>query len=492
MTFEKKITRHCLACGWQTSDFLASRGDGEKFLCCNRCNSVYLEKIPLSVADLYTDNYFALAAGHAESNQEERIGYEGSYENIYRDSEFYWAYRLCDYVLKKVQKEKAVIRCLDIGAATGRLLNVFKATGYQTYGIEFSNPARSTAASHGHTMTNQAVESLQVNHEGFDVVTALEVIEHVENLPEFFLGIARVMSEDGIFLGYFPSADNRYFGIKADYHWLHNSFEHLVYPTEQGIRAAMFAAFDQNIFTTTFLTVQGEDVIPNTLVVAFKKPINGEVKGEVAELFRQLNYLNDPNFLLASWSPAGLAAGWKAILENQIKPTCPDVPYVVALMCSKFGLEAIPNFVIQHMVEIDYLTDSQILDLLAMAMHRGKINFINEILEKTSSRNLPQALISEYHKLVFDYENTANNKKNLFSNQFENSGPEKIIDERIALLARYDAIVRERDLAVYERDTAISELDAAREQLYWVYSTKTWKLMLSMRRFLENIKRIRE
>ena len=330
-------------------------------------------------------------------------------------------------------------------------------------------------------MTNQAVESLQVEHEGFDVVTALEVIEHVENLPEFFLGIARVMSENGIFLGYFPSADNKYFGIKADYHWLHNSFEHLVYPTEQGIRTAMFAAFEQNIFTTTFLTVQGEDVIPNTLVVAFKRPIIGEVKGEVAELFRQLNYLNDPNFLFTICSPAGLTADWKAILENQINQTCPDVPYVVALMCSKFGLEAIPNFVMQHIVEIECLTDSQVLDLLAMAMHRGKIHFINEILEKTSSRNLPQALISEYHKLVFDYENTSNNDKNLFSSQFEKSSSEKIIDERIALLARYDAMVRERDAAVSERD-------AATEQLYWVYSTKTWKLMHSMRRFFENIK----
>lgn len=496
MTFETKITKHCLACGWQTADYLTLRGDGEKFLRCNRCNSVYLEKIPLSVADLYSDNYFALAAGHAESNQEERIGYEGSYENIYRDSEFYWAYRLCDYVFKKVQKDKSVIRCLDIGAATGRLLNVFKAAGYQTYGIEFSDPARDTAASHGHTMTNQAVESLQVEHEGFDVVTALEVIEHVENLPEFFLGIARVMSENGIFLGYFPSADNKYFGIKADYHWLHNSFEHLVYPTEQGIRAAMYAAFEQNIFTTTFLTVQGEDVIPNTLVVGFKKPINGEVKGKIAELFRQLNYLNDPNFLFNSHSPAGLAEGWKFIEENPTISTCSDVPYVVALMCSKFGLEAIPNFVMQHMVEIHYLTDSQILDLLAMAMHRGKIHFIAEILEKTSSRNLPQGLILEYHKLVFEYENANYKMENSFFNQFESSDS-KIIDERSVLLARYDAIVKlrdaaiaERDAAISERNAAISERNAANEQLYLVNSSKIWKAMLLYKKLIAYIKRI--
>ncbi len=408
MAIETKFTEHCLACGWEVPEFVVTRSDGENFLRCQRCQSVYLEKIPLRVADLYADNYFALSAGHAESNQEERIGYEGSYDSIYLDSEFYWAFRFCDYLLNKVQKCEQTRRCLDIGAATGRLLNVFKAAGYQTNGIEFSMPARRAAESHGHSMTNQTIESLQIEHEGFTVVTALEVIEHLENLPEFFSGVNRVMADEGIFLGYFPSADDRYFGVKGSYHWLHNSFEHLIYPTELGIRYALRASFGNNIFTTTFLTVQGEDVIPNTLVIAFKKSITGESKERVAELFRQLNYINDPNFLFSESDPAGLREGWKLTIANQSVSGCADLPYVVSVLCSKFGLAAIPNFVMDCSTKIDSLTDSQVLDLLCMAMHRGRIHFIKEILTKITSRELPLSLISEYSKLVTDFEIISN------------------------------------------------------------------------------------
>lgn len=522
MKKEKKLSGRCLACEWTEANFVALRSDGERFLRCSRCQSVYLEKIPLRATDLYDENYFALDLCSAESNQEDRVGYEVSYESKYSNSEFYWAFRLCDYLLNKTIEGEQVKRCLDVGAATGRLLNVFKEADYQTYGIEFSDPARNVAASHGHTMTNQAIESLQIDHAGFNVVTALEVIEHVENLQEFFSGICKVMAEDGIFLGYFPSSYDEYFGVTNSYHWLHISFEHLIYPTEMGIREAMRASFGKNIFTTTFLTMQGEDVIPNTLVIAFKKNIAKTGKVEVAELFRQLNYLNDPNFFHFSTTHAGLGEVWKELLRNQTVVTCTDVPFLVGVLCSKFGLAEIPNFVMECNVEVDLLSDSKVLDLLAMAMHRGRVHFIKDILTKITSRKLPPGLIKEYYKLVADFEKNENVNEAAMIQDFGGGGSEKVIDEISLMSARYDAVSTGRDAALVERDAALAERDAAlmerdaalakrdaalmerdaalaerdavkaerdstKEELYLVYRSISWKITWLLRMFTSKI-----
>lgn len=404
MTIETKLTQHCLGCGWVGSEPFVSRGDGVMLVRCQRCRSIYLERIPVRVADLYTDNYFALTAGHAELNQDERIGYEGSYENTYLDSEFYWAFRLADFVANSLQGDVQARRCLDIGAATGRLLNVFRAAGYKTHGIEFSDPARGIADGRGHVMTNQSVETLLTEHAGFEVVTALEVIEHVEDLRGFFGGINRVMADNGIFLGYFPSADERWFGPTSNYHWLNNSLEHLIYPSEDGIRRAMAEAFGDNVFIATFLTVQGKDVIPFSLVIALKNPVSAERRALVAELFRQLNYLTDRELAFADVGPAALAAGWKAAIEEQTDAIPADLPFVAALLCSKFGTFAVPRFLMQCGFLAERLTDKQVLDFLAMAMHQGSIHFMENLLKSTTERSFMPSIRQEFHRLADDYQ----------------------------------------------------------------------------------------
>src|SRR4029077_20618695 len=103
---------------------------------CPSCGSLYLEKVPRNIRDLYDENYFGQAGDPSGRNQEEGIGYEASYDTTYRDAEFYWAFRCADYLSQLLSKDgprssfshadDAPPCCLDIGSATGRLLNVSK------------------------------------------------------------------------------------------------------------------------------------------------------------------------------------------------------------------------------------------------------------------------------------------------------------------------------------------------------------------------------
>lgn len=406
MSAETKPVHNCPACGSPEAASVLRRADGIPMARCLRCRSVYLERVPIGITGLYADGYFGLAAGHAQRNQRERIGYEGSYESTFSDAGFYWAYRLADFVFGALQGAVGLRRSLDIGAATGRLLNVFKSAGYATHGIELSGSARVMAQDRGHVMYAQPVEQLEASARRFHVVTALEVIEHVEDLRSLFGGIHRVMADTSVFLAFYPSADERWFGATPDYHWLNNSFEHLIYPSEAGIRHALAEAFGDNVFVATFLTTQGQDVIPNSVVVALKAPDSDEGRATVAELFRELRYLTDAEFALADTGPAGLGAGWIAAIEDRATEHPADLPFLVAVLCSKFGSSAVPLFLMQHDLDLGRLTDAQVVDLLAMAMHQGGIDFMRGLLAEIPQRRPRPDLKEDFQRVVDDHDET--------------------------------------------------------------------------------------
>lgn len=389
-----KLVLACPACGVLDGVPFVRRGDGVMLRRCVACGSIYIDSIPVDVAGIYRDNYFALSDDDAVLNAKTRIGYEASYESCYLDAEFYWAFRLADFVANQLQGIQAGRCCLDVGAATGRLLNVFAAAGYETHGVEFSAPARAMAASRGHCMsaTPAGTESTHIGR--FDVVTALEVIEHVEDLAGFFRGIHVVMADGGVFVGYFPSSDEVAFGRSPDYHWLHSSYEHLVYLSEAGIRKVLAPFFGRNVYVVTFLTRQGEDVIPNSIVLAIKGDVDATALHPVAELFRQLAYLNDRAAfdLNLPRGPAALAAGWDLASSH--------LPFVAGVLCAKFGDFEVARHLRRDGVTLTDLDGAQLGDLLVMAMHEGGIDWMRANLPLIGPRIALQTVVAECSAIV--------------------------------------------------------------------------------------------
>ena len=69
---------------------------------------------------------------------------------------------------------------LDLGCATGPLLEVARSAGYRTRGVEPSRWASAVASSAGLAVDNCTFEEFRTE-ERFDIVTCLDVLEHVDS-----------------------------------------------------------------------------------------------------------------------------------------------------------------------------------------------------------------------------------------------------------------------------------------------------------------------
>jgi SAM-dependent methyltransferase len=108
--------------------------------------------------------------------------------------------------------QKPVGRYLDVGCGDGRWtyeISTFLETGADTYGIDFSEQAIGFARlinPHLH-FSVQAGENIDFPDQYFDLVSTIEVIEHVEDGKEeaFLAELRRVMADDGLLILTTPS-----------------------------------------------------------------------------------------------------------------------------------------------------------------------------------------------------------------------------------------------------------------------------------------------
>lgn len=91
-------------------------------------------------------------------------------------------------------------RLLDVGCATGFFMEAAADEGYDVHGVEFSKVAISFARSdiksrivHGDVNALRAQET-----EPFDVVTAFDIIEHVQNPADFLKDIHEILRPGGV------------------------------------------------------------------------------------------------------------------------------------------------------------------------------------------------------------------------------------------------------------------------------------------------------
>jgi 2-polyprenyl-3-methyl-5-hydroxy-6-metoxy-1,4-benzoquinol methylase len=78
---------------------------------------------------------------------------------------------------------------LDIGFGEGGMLSVAEKNGWKCFGTELSPQALKYGEEMGWIVSQDAFSDARFPHEGFDIVTMVELIEHVPN-PDFFLETA--------------------------------------------------------------------------------------------------------------------------------------------------------------------------------------------------------------------------------------------------------------------------------------------------------------
>ncbi|MFQ5957446.1 MAG: class I SAM-dependent methyltransferase [Candidatus Brocadiales bacterium] len=120
-------------------------------------------------------------------------------------------------------------RILDVGCASGFFLHVAKSKGWQTYGVEVNKKLADYARNQlGLEVFRGALNEASLAPESFDVVTLLDVIEHLPDPMSTLKEINRTLKNDGLIVINFPnieSLSSRVFGRR----WWFLLEEHLFY-----------------------------------------------------------------------------------------------------------------------------------------------------------------------------------------------------------------------------------------------------------------------
>jgi dolichol-phosphate mannosyltransferase len=89
-------------------------------------------------------------------------------------------------------------RVLDIGCYIGVFLDVARAAGWQTAGVEPSTWAAGKAAAQGHAVSNSSLQNFEAA-ESFDLVTLWDVVEHLHDPQEQLRLAFRALKPGGVF-----------------------------------------------------------------------------------------------------------------------------------------------------------------------------------------------------------------------------------------------------------------------------------------------------
>lgn len=94
---------------------------------------------------------------------------------------------------------------LDVGCGTGAVMEHMKSLGYEAFGVDMSPEALQYCQAKKLTVTLGTAESIAYPDASFDVVLALDVLEHVSDHQAAVKEIARILKPGGIFVATVPA-----------------------------------------------------------------------------------------------------------------------------------------------------------------------------------------------------------------------------------------------------------------------------------------------
>jgi 2-polyprenyl-3-methyl-5-hydroxy-6-metoxy-1,4-benzoquinol methylase len=135
--------------------------------------------------------------------------YEHEYEAMYGLENSYWWFvarrTLAQELLSEEINGRPDVRILDVGCGTGANMNAFSRLG-TTIGLDASAEALGFCKTRGlQSLVRSGVEDLPFASEVFDIVTALDVLEHIDDDLHGLREIHRICRHEGLLLVTVPA-----------------------------------------------------------------------------------------------------------------------------------------------------------------------------------------------------------------------------------------------------------------------------------------------
>ncbi len=205
----------CPACGEQEEyKQVAKRRDGLAIVRC-RCGLAFVNPRPTAEAipEMYA-NYYCGGQGAATGY----VAYAPTIQSL--QTSYPWGWEL---IAKRATLRGA--RTLDIGCAYGKMVYWMHRAGARATGIDLLPDGVRWGHGHGLDLRVGTLDDL-AGDEQFDVVTLMDVIEHIPDLSGFMAKLGKIMKPGGLVMVQTPNF-GAYRGPRSIH--LHTSLEHLLY-----------------------------------------------------------------------------------------------------------------------------------------------------------------------------------------------------------------------------------------------------------------------
>lgn len=169
-------SRPCPACG-DASGRSAGEKSSHELVRCRACGTLH--------------------TAHTPQSESLQAFYDGYYADANLDTPAFLHTRL-DEIVRGFAAHRREGRLLDVGFGAGALLDAARRAGWTASGTEISETALVSAAARGLDVSRGTLEEVRYPSGTFDVVTAVELLEHVLDPLALLIEIRRVLRPGGM------------------------------------------------------------------------------------------------------------------------------------------------------------------------------------------------------------------------------------------------------------------------------------------------------
>ena len=226
--------KRCLVCGGSECPLYAVKR-GYSIYRCTACGFAFVHPLPSESSEIYNDTYF--------SGAEDGFGYVNYDEDKEPMIPVFVSY------LRRIKKALGGTgTLLDVGAATGFFVSLANRAGFKASGVELSDFAAAQGRKKGLDIQTGTLSDVKNT---FDVITMLDVIEHVPDPKKELSRAGEMVRKGGIIVVNTPDFGSLFARMLGGKWHLMYPPEHLSYFTRQNMKSLLDMAGFEVIEMTT-------------------------------------------------------------------------------------------------------------------------------------------------------------------------------------------------------------------------------------------------